>query len=169
MNLQHNQELEKLKEEHRLEIDRVRDEEADKVMENLTAALLNMDLSGITTGAPAPQSPIVSSKKDEPYESDIEESKASQTAPEEEISLSNDPYIDTPLCTSCNECINLNGAMFNYNADKLAFIADPKAGTFKELVEAAEMCPVGIIHPGTPLHPDEPGLEELIERAEKFN
>jgi ferredoxin len=87
----------------------------------------------------------------------------------EEPSLISEPYIDTALCTSCNECININQVMFKYNDDKMAYIADPKAGTFADLVEAAENCPVAIIHPGEPLNPSEPGLEGLKERAKKFN
>jgi len=99
------------------------------------------------------------------------EDKEEETPPvaAEETVLSNDPYIDTPLCTSCNECTNKNGKLFNYNADKMAFIADAEAGTFLELVESAELCPVSIIHPGAPLNPDEADLEDLIKRAEKFN
>jgi pyruvate-ferredoxin/flavodoxin oxidoreductase len=63
----------------------------------------------------------------------------------------------------------MNGQLFNYNGDKMAFIADAKAGSFKELVEAAELCPVEIIHPGSPLNPDEADLDDLIDRAAKFN
>ena len=55
-----------------------------------------------------------------------------------------------------------------YNADGQAYIGNPDAGTFRELVEAAESCQVAIIHPGTPRRPDEPGLEELILRAAAF-
>ena len=58
--------------------------------------------------------------------------------------------------------------MFKYNDDKLAYIADVTAGSFAQLVSAAEACPVGIIHPGAPLDPSEPGLEALIERAKPF-
>jgi ferredoxin len=87
---------------------------------------------------------------------------------EPEVSF-DDPYIDTPLCTSCNECTNLNRAMFSYNANKQAYIKDASAGTFRELVAAAEKCPVHIIHPGKPKNAAEPGLEELIERAARFN
>ncbi len=87
----------------------------------------------------------------------------------EEESEGLEPYIDTELCTSCNECTQLNPKMFAYNDDKKAFIKDPKAGTFKQLVQAAERCTARIIHPGTPLDPDEPDLEELVKRAEKFN
>jgi hypothetical protein len=45
---------------------------------------------------------------------------------------------------------------------------DINAGTYKELVEAAEACQVAIIHPGKPKNPNEPGLEELLERAKPF-
>jgi len=48
-------------------------------------------------------------------------------------------------------------------------IADLEAGTYRELVEAAETCQVAIVHPGKPRNPDEPGLQELIERAAPFN
>jgi pyruvate-ferredoxin/flavodoxin oxidoreductase len=59
--------------------------------------------------------------------------------------------------------------MFAYNADKQAEIQDPRAGTFQELVRAAELCPPAIIHPGTPLDPNEPDLEQWVERAKPFN
>ena len=36
------------------------------------------------------------------------------------------------------------------------------------LVQAAEACQVAIIHPGKPKNPNEPGLEELLERAKPF-
>ena len=44
-----------------------------------------------------------------------------------------------------------------------------RPSAFKELVLAAERCPVSIIHPGTPLNPKEKGLEKLIARAAPFN
>lgn len=78
-------------------------------------------------------------------------------------------YIETPRCSSCNECVQLNGRMFKYNENKQAYIADASAGTFRELVEAAESCQVSIIHPGLPLRPDEPGLDALLERAAAFS
>jgi len=79
-----------------------------------------------------------------------------------------EPYIETPRCTSCNECTQINNKMFAYDANKQAFIADPGAGTYRQLVEAAESCQVAIIHPGKPRDPDEPGLDELVKRAEPF-
>jgi len=79
-----------------------------------------------------------------------------------------DPYIETARCSSCNECIHINDRMFVYDANKQAYIADPDAGTFAQLVEAAESCQIGIIHPGKPRNPAEPGLDDLIKRAEPF-
>lgn len=79
-----------------------------------------------------------------------------------------DPYIETPRCSSCNECTQINNRMFRYDANKQAHIADPDAGTYRQLVEAAESCQVSIIHPGKPRNPHEEGLEELLERAEPF-
>lgn len=90
------------------------------------------------------------------------------TAVETEEALSMDPYIESERCTTCNECTNLNSKMFAYNADKQATIKDPKAGTFQQLVLAAERCPVGIIHPGTPLNPKEKDLEKWMKRAAPF-
>ena len=81
---------------------------------------------------------------------------------------SDDPYIETARCTSCNECTQINDKMFSYDANKQASIINPDAGTYRQLVEAAESCQVSIIHPGKPRNPNEPGLDELIKRAESF-
>lgn len=88
---------------------------------------------------------------------------------DEDEELTMEPYIDTPLCTSCDDCTKMNKEMFAYDENKQAFIKDPRAGTFKQLVMAAEACPAEIIHPGTPLDPHEAGLDKLIKRAERFN
>jgi hypothetical protein len=92
-------------------------------------------------------------------------------APAEPEPAERDPsvaYIETPRCSSCNECIQINDRMFGYDANKQASIIDAKAGTYRQLVEAAEGCQVSVIHPGKPLDPNEPGLEELLQRAEPF-
>lgn len=85
-----------------------------------------------------------------------------------EVHPPGEPYIETERCSSCNECTNLNSTMFAYNENKQAYIKNPDAGTFRELVEAAESCQVAVIHPGKPRNPKEPGLEELVRRAEPF-
>jgi pyruvate-ferredoxin/flavodoxin oxidoreductase len=87
-------------------------------------------------------------------------------APAESITI--EPYIDSERCTTCNECTNLNKKMFAYNANKQAYVKDPKAGTFAQLVQAAEKCPVSAIHPGTPLNPKEKDLEKWLKRAQAF-
>lgn len=79
-----------------------------------------------------------------------------------------EPYIETPRCTSCDECTQINSVVFAYDANKQAYIANRDAATYRELVEAAESCQVSIIHPGKPRNPNEPGLDELLKRAEPF-
>ena len=88
---------------------------------------------------------------------------------DEDEYLSMEPYIDTTLCTSCDDCIKLNKRVFAYDDNKQAYIRDAHAGTFKQIVMAAEACPADIIHPGTPLDPNEKNLDKLIERAKRFN
>jgi len=158
------QKIAEINAEKEAEIQSVKDEESGKVMENLTSVLLNLDTTNLATTSTPAQRAAPSSAPAEATDAPTEEAPV-----EEESMLSNDPYIDTALCTSCNECINMNGQLFKYNGDKMAFIADAKAGSFKELVEAAELCPVGIIHPGSPLNADEADLDDLTERAAKFN
>ena len=87
---------------------------------------------------------------------------------EEEVLVLDDAYIDTPLCTTCNECTNLNSMIFAYNADKQAYVKDPSGGPYRDLVTAAELCPVHVIHPGRPKNPSEPGLDELLKRAQPY-
>ena len=77
-------------------------------------------------------------------------------------------YIETPRCTSCNECTGINDKMFAYNDNKQAYIADITAGTYAQLVLAAESCQVSIIHPGKPRDANEPDLPDLMRRAAAF-
>jgi hypothetical protein len=77
-------------------------------------------------------------------------------------------WIETIRCSSCNECTQINDKMFSYNENQQAYIKDPKAGTFRQMVEAAESCQLSIIHPGKPANPQEAGLEELLARAQPF-
>ena len=66
-------------------------------------------------------------------------------------------YIETARCSTCNECTQLNGNMFKYDDNQQAYIADVHAGTYAELVEAAENCQVSVIHPGKPRNRTSPG------------
>jgi pyruvate-ferredoxin/flavodoxin oxidoreductase len=77
-------------------------------------------------------------------------------------------WIDTPECTSCDECIKINNKIFAYNEEKKATIIDPKGGPYKDIVRAAEKCTAGCIHPGTPFNPKEKDLDRLLKRAAKY-
>ncbi|MEJ2423627.1 MAG: ferredoxin, partial [Candidatus Thiodiazotropha sp.] len=77
-------------------------------------------------------------------------------------------WIETPECTACDECIEINPKIFAYNSDKKVEILDPKAGAYKDVVKAAEKCTAGCIHPGTPWNAAEKDLDKLVKRAAKF-
>ena len=138
-------------------------------MDNLSAVLMDMDTNVVFSGMGASPTPTTAPVAPAVDNNDATSETVEAKEVEDDLSLAAEAYIETPLCTTCNECTNLNNNMFKYNGDKMAFIADVNAGTFAELVEAAELCPVGIIHPGEPVNKNEPGLDDLIKRAEKFN
>jgi len=79
------------------------------------------------------------------------------------------PWIDSDECTACDECINLNPAIFAYNEAKKAYIKDPRGGPYKDLVKAAEKCTAQVIHPGLPADRSEKGIENWIKRGSKYN
>jgi ferredoxin len=152
--------------------------ETEKSKEELTkqiiSNILNNLISGNLEGTAKKIDEMISF---EPAEGIAEVSKGEKPAvaepdektAEKEFVVIEEPYIDSYLCTSCNDCININSRMFAYNENKQAYIKDASAGTFKELVKSAEKCPARIIHPGKPKDPNEPGLDKLIKRAEPFN
>jgi pyruvate-ferredoxin/flavodoxin oxidoreductase len=78
-------------------------------------------------------------------------------------------WIESPECTSCDECIHINPKIFAYDDQKHAYIKDPRGGPFKDIVRAAEKCTAGVIHPGTPWNAGEAGLEALQKRAAKYH
>lgn len=77
-------------------------------------------------------------------------------------------WIETGRCTSCHECLNVSSRMFAYDDNGQAYLRDAAAGTYRELVEAAERCQLALIHPGEPRDLAEPGLDELRRRAAAF-
>jgi ferredoxin len=105
-----------------------------------------------------------------PTEAASKPAEAPAPAPSAEAAVRSrdEAWIDTARCPSCNECQHINERMFGYDERKQAFIKDLAAGTYRQLVEAAESCQVAIIHPGKPRDGSEPGLEELLVRAEPF-
>ncbi len=79
------------------------------------------------------------------------------------------PWLETELCTSCDECTKLNPKIFAYNTDKKAYIKDADGGPYQDLVKAAEKCTARIIHPGLPADRTEKDIEKWIKRGEKYN
>jgi hypothetical protein len=98
----------------------------------------------------------------------VAEADPAPSATEAPAHTRDEAWIDTARCPSCNECQLINDRMFGYDERQQAYIKDLSAGTYRQLVEAAESCQVAIIHPGQPRDPNEPGLEELLARAEPF-
>jgi ferredoxin len=112
--------------------------------------------------APAPVAPAADAQPA------VAAAEAAAAVAEPAAPSKDEAWIETSRCPSCNECQNINPRMFAYNENKQAYIKDITAGTYRQLVEAAEACQVAIIHPGKPRDPNEPGLAELIERAKPF-
>jgi len=155
--------------------ERARTQGATEAVDRLVALFSDPSSQPLPTGSPpppmpagssAPEAPVLGEKP--PVGSAAEAGPAAVAEPEVEEAeeeLTEEPYIDSFLCTSCNDCINLNPLMFQYNADNQAYIADPTAGTFLQLVKAAEACPAKCIHPGSPRPGDETATPEVLERA----
>ncbi len=80
-----------------------------------------------------------------------------------------DVWVESDECTSCNDCIDALPGVFKYNDDKQAYVHNPTGGTYAKIVSTAEKCPAACIHPGLPHDPNEPNLDKLKVRAEKFN
>lgn len=141
------------------ELGGIHNSHAEKLLSNEKAAWEESSKAIAAAAAPSPE-PVATAAAPAPV---------ADTAPaEKEEKSSDEAYIETPRCASCNECVNINDKMFAYDGNKQAFIKDINAGTYAQLVEAAEACQVAIIHPGKPRNTGEAGLDELIKRAEAF-
>jgi len=165
-------EREQILKAHEEQLESVRSEAADEVMGQLVDVLMGADLSDMVgrgnqiATMPAKQAAEIKTQAEPAAET--EPAAEAEAEAEEELSF-DEPWLDTEMCTTCDDCMDINKMMFVYNDDKQAIIKDPRAGTFADLVAAAEICPAKCIHPGKPLDPNEPDLEELIVRAEPFN
>ncbi len=141
-------EIGNLKEEYEKELARIQEETARESMEKLSAILLDLDTIPTIQGTISKTVPSTHEKASLPEE--VETSAPVVDEPEEEPLSFDEPWIESFLCTSCNECIEINPIMFQYNENKQAYITDVSAGTFEQLVAAAKKCPVKCIHPGQP-------------------
>lgn len=165
--------LAELEAKHTQALETAREESSRTALTQLADFLLDLNVEGLAPANPAPvakpeqaNAPVKAPQPDAPPAA-VAPPAAKPAEPE--TALTSEAWVETPLCTSCNECINTNDRIFKYNADKQAYVADPAAGPFADIVKAAESCPVAIIHPGSPLNPNEPGLDALVKRAAKFN
>lgn len=149
---------------------RFRQEGARNAVARIVAALTSpqaaLDATR-TSGRPGPPA-LGRSRSDEP----VSPSAVEQTAPVEAVSAPvetpSEAYIDSFLCTSCNDCMKVNPRAFQYDANKQAYLADPAAATYAELVRAAEACPAKCIHPGLPRPGDATATPEIMARAAKL-
>jgi len=154
---------------HTAEVEQARAEAAGQAMERLVNVLMNEDALSAFAGSAAPVAAPAPAPAVEAGAPETVEPVAEEEEEEEEAVSFDEAYIDSVLCTTCNECTDLNGLMFKYNPEKQAYVADTSAGTFAELVQAAIKCPARCIHPGLPRSDDETATEEMIAKAAPFN
>ena len=154
-----------------LESERQRwDEEKQRELDELRAQAAAASAAPAAAPAPAASAPAAAGAP-APVATAAEAADVQEAEVAEPEVPARDPdefWIETARCTTCNECTDLNNRMFAYNDNQQAYILDPDAGTFAEMVVAAETCQVAIIHPGKPRNPKEPNLDELIKRAAPF-
>lgn len=144
---------------------RTRESEAvAAAMRNLALRLIGMSTAApaMTAPAPAAQSPA-EAVPGVPTTEPAPPAPAAEPAPVSEL-----PWIEAKLCTTCDECTTINKKIFAYNGDKKAYILNPKGGPYRDIVRSAEKCSSGAIHPGMPHDPNEKDLDKLIKRAERF-
>lgn len=173
------EERQRLAAEHAAELERVRQSAAAEVMQKLAAALLDVDPNSLVgAGAATPRAAPSQEEPPTPPATSPAPTTEEPASPQDALGAENasqdslefdDPWIDSALCTSCNDCMNINPLLFVYDENKQARIGDVESGTYAQLVKAAKQCPARCIHPGKPRDPDEPGLQELIGEAEPFN
>ena len=163
-------EIEAIEQKYSSELERDLGELSQEIIRRIAGQLIAqgqaapsfVSLPAAPATGPKPAAPPPATQEAAPAAEAVEEE-------EEEAVSFDEPYIDTPLCTSCNDCMKFNAQVFLYNENKQAYIGDASKATYEHLVLAAEKCPVHIIHPGKPKNTNEPNLDELVARAAKYN
>jgi len=158
-------EREALEAKHAAELDRLRAEASAAAVGRIVAGLMGeapLSLADLAIAAPSSPAPSAASTA-------AAETPAHSEAPSAAPPVASDVWVDSALCTSCDECVRKYPAVFVYNADKQATVKDPRGGSFRDLVRAAEACPARVIHPGEPWDAGEKDLAAWVERARKFD
>jgi ferredoxin len=168
--LERGRKIAELEAEHAVALKKEAKKTARNVLDKLASVLLDLSEQDNSLAVPAKKEKGAESEAEKAEVSEQKTATVTQKTPAQ-VSESADfeeSWIDSPSCASCNECININGAMFKYDDNKKAYIDDVHAGTFAQLVQAAESCALSLIHVGDPWNPDEPGLEKLLQKAKPF-
>ena len=156
-------ELERMQQELTAKYESARQQSMKSVMRNLVIKLL-----AISTDGKIPLK-LEQPSRDSPESAPTDPTSAAAKQPAPPGQVASEPWLETDMCTACDECITINGSIFAYNADKLAYIKNPNGGPYRDLVKAAEKCSAGIIHPGLPLNPADKDVDKWIKRAAKYN
>jgi pyruvate-ferredoxin/flavodoxin oxidoreductase len=133
--------------------------------QSIAAQLLEMVANGTLLGDGAAPTPLAA----KPAAVAVAAAPAAAAIAAAPAEASSTPWIESAMCTSCDECIRINNRIFAYNENKQAFVKNAKGGPYRDLVKAAEKCTAQIIHPGLPQDPTEKDLEKLVKRAAKYN
>jgi pyruvate-ferredoxin/flavodoxin oxidoreductase len=162
--------LEALRSEYENKIEDLKQTYPQDVARRMAEALMGQggsteSIMGAISSMPASSAPVSVTGTNGPEAAVVIPAETAEE--EEELGLT--AWIDEETCTACDDCMKVNPKLFVYNENKKAIITDPSLGTYKDLVVAAERCPSGSIHPGTPLNKSEKNLAKWVERAEPFN
>ncbi len=164
-------EREALEQAHAAALDRTRVETARGALSELAQRLMGLDVTGAASlassvrAAAAERTPVPVAPTSAAAPTDAAAAPPPGPAETPEDDGLDEAYIDTMLCTSCNDCRNINPELVLYNADKQAYLGDLTHGTYLDLVRAAEACPAKCIHPGLPLSGDATGSAAVVARA----
>jgi pyruvate-ferredoxin/flavodoxin oxidoreductase len=174
-------ELAALKEEYEMKIAQLRESYPAEITRKLARALVSrrpeLTLVGGTQLTPAPPIPAappprvgaeLASAPGAAQPAPVQAEAATEAAEAAEDTEALEPWIESELCTTCNECTQINPKIFAYDENKQAYIKDPRGGPYSDIVKAAERCTAKVVHPGTPLDPNEPDLDKWIKRAEPY-
>jgi ferredoxin len=150
------------------EIERVRQHAAREGFERLARALAGMAPLALSEAPVERHTTEVSRSVNASVATVSAPAEVTLEAPAEALveEVTEDPYVDSELCTSCNECVSINPLAFKYDGNKQVFLHDASAIKFAQLVQAAESCPARCIHPGQPRPGDATATPDWIKRAE---
>ena len=147
MHREYGEKLNQMQLQHAQELEEARGAAVQQALANIAQKLvsgqsLDLPAAGSATSVATSAAPVATPSVATPA--------PSSTAPEvtDEIEESDEPWIDTPLCSSCDECITIDPNIFAYDENKQAYIKDPHGGPHKNIVKAAKKCAAKIIYPG---------------------